>query len=264
MLHDDRRLLHQDRRRAGAFGEDAERYDRARPAYPAAAADALMADAPRGVLDIGCGTGKAAALFVERGCGVLGVEPDARMAAVARGHGLEVEVVPFEEWDPAGRLFDLAVAAQSWHWIRPGHGAEVAASALRPGGRLGLLWNLGAHHPETQATLDEVYGRFAPSLAECSAPLGRVMREGRDDPGGVEAVAATGRFEAPELLTWEWEQPYSRDEWLDVIQTHSSHRLIPEAQRAALVEGLGEAIDRLGGGLRLLYRTVLYVFRRPS
>ena len=257
-------MLHEDRRRAGIFGEDAERYDRARPTYPPAVVDALMAEAPRRVLDIGCGTGKAGMLLIERGCADLGVEPDARMAAVARRHGLEVEVGPFEEWDPVGRLFDLAVAAQAWHWIRPERGAEVVASALRPGGRLGLLWNLGAHDPETQAALDEVYRRLAPSLAECSAPLGKVMREGRDDPGGVEAVAATGRFQAPEVLTWEWEQPYSRDEWLDVIQTHSSHRLIPEGQRRALVEGLGEAIDRLGGSLRLLYRTVLYLFRRPS
>jgi SAM-dependent methyltransferase len=257
-------VLHEDRRRAGTFGEDAERYDRARPTYPEAVVDVLTAEAPRHVLDIGCGTGKVGVLLAERGCRVLGVEPDARMAAVARDHGLEVEVVPFEEWDRAGRLFDLAVAAQAWHWIRPERGAEVVAGALRPGGRLGLLWNLGAHRPEAQAALDEVYGRLAPSLTECSAPLGRVKREGRDDPGGVEAVIATDRFEAPELLAWEWEQPYSRDQWLDVIQTHSSHRLIPEGQRAALVEGLGEAIDRLGGSLRLHYRTVLYVFRRPS
>jgi SAM-dependent methyltransferase len=257
-------VLHEDRRRAGAFGEDPDRYDRARPTYPPEIVDALMAGSPQRVLDIGCGTGKAGRLLVERGCTVLGVEPDPRMAAVARGHGLEVEVAALEEWDPAGRRFDLAVAAQAWHWIRPERGAEVVAGALRPGGRLGLVWNLGSHDPETQAAFDEVYGRLAPSLVECSAPLGKVAREHRDDPGGVDAVVATGRFEAPQVVTWEWEQPYARDQWLDVIQTHSSHRLLSDAQRAVLVEGLGQAIDRLGGGLRLFYRTVLYILRRPS
>ena len=257
-------VLHEDRRRAGTFGEEAERYDRARPTYPPAVVDALMAGSPRRVLDIGCGTGKAGVLLVERGCAVLGVEPDARMAAVARRNRLQVEVAAFEEWDPAGRLFDLAVAAQSWHWIRPERGAEVAASALPPEGRLALLWNLGAHDPETQAAFDEVYGRLAPSLVECSAPLGRVMREGGDDPGGVAAVVATRRFEEPEVVIHEWEQPYSREEWLDVIQTHSSHRLLSDAQRSALVEGIGQTIDRLGGGVRLSYRTVLYTFRRAS
>ncbi len=85
------------------FGQDAVRYDRARPSYPTALIDDLVSDEPGRVLDVGCGTGKAARLFAARGCQVLGVEPDDRMAAVARSYGIPVEVATFEAWDPAGR-----------------------------------------------------------------------------------------------------------------------------------------------------------------
>jgi len=55
----------------------------------------------RDVLDVGCGTGIAARQFQAAGCRVLGVDPDARMAGLARRSGLEVQVATFETWDPA-------------------------------------------------------------------------------------------------------------------------------------------------------------------
>ncbi len=57
------------------------------------------------VLDVGCGTGIAARQFQAAGCRVLGVDPDGRMADLARPSGIEVEVAKFEPWDPAGRGF---------------------------------------------------------------------------------------------------------------------------------------------------------------
>jgi SAM-dependent methyltransferase len=104
--------------------------------------DALMADRPGRVLDVGCGTGKAARLFAARGCDVVGVEPDVRMASVAREHGLDVEVATFEEWDARGRVFDLVISGQAWHWVDPTIGAAKAATVLRPDASLGLSGSL--------------------------------------------------------------------------------------------------------------------------
>src|SRR4051794_5660451 len=93
---------HEHRQMAESFGSDADRYDRARPRYPAALVDRIIAASPgRDVLDIGCGTGIEARQFEAAGCRVLGVEPDARMAEVARRGGLEVDVATFEAWDAA-------------------------------------------------------------------------------------------------------------------------------------------------------------------
>src|SRR5215208_5765843 len=94
-------------RRSTVFGADAEQYDRARPAYPEALFDLLVSATTVDVLDVGCGTGIASRQVARRGCTVVGVEPDARMAAVARRRGTTVDVAPFEAWDAAGRQFDL-------------------------------------------------------------------------------------------------------------------------------------------------------------
>ena len=147
---------------AEPFGSDAERYNRARPSYPGALVERIVAASPGpDVLDVGCGTGIAARLFQATGCGVLGVEPDARMADLARQSGVDVEVAKFEDWDPAGRQFDAVIAAQAWHWVDPVAGAAAAARALRPGGRLALFWNAVQPPP----ALGEAFGA---STARCS------------------------------------------------------------------------------------------------
>src|SRR3954454_15699244 len=121
---------------AASFGVDADRYDRARPRYPAPLIDRIVTTAPgRDVLDVGVGTGIAARQLRDAGCTVLGVDVDARMAEVSRSrYGIEAEVAEFEQWDPAGRSFDAVVAGQTWHWVDPAAGAAKAAQVLRPGG----------------------------------------------------------------------------------------------------------------------------------
>src|ERR1700728_654730 len=127
---------HLQRKVAEGFGADAGRYDRARPTYPAALVERIVAASPgRDVVDVGCGTGISSRLFQAAGCRVLGVEPDPRMAEQARRGGTEVEVAKFEDWDPAGRSFDAVIAAQAWHWVDLVAGAAKAAEALRAGGR---------------------------------------------------------------------------------------------------------------------------------
>jgi SAM-dependent methyltransferase len=119
--------LHADRQRACSFGTDADRYDRARPSYPPALLDDLLASRPVKVLDVGCGTGIAARLLQARGCEVLGIEPDERMAAVARRRGLRVEPGRFEDWRPPSGTVDLIVSGQAWHWVDPVAGAPGGA-----------------------------------------------------------------------------------------------------------------------------------------
>jgi len=254
--------LHENRGRAESFGVDAERYDRARPSYPAAIVDELLASKPGRVLDVGCGTGKVARLFLARGCEVLGVEPDSRMAGVARSHGILVEVATFELWNPAHRMFDLVVCGQAWHWIDPSLGAQRAASVLKPGGRLAIFWNRGGHDVPTQAALNEAYVRFAPALvAKESVPLGN---EPSDRSDNIAAIAATHLFAPCQLRTYGWTQQYSRDGWLDQLGTHSDHIALEPQQRAALLDAVGTAIDRLGGSITVHYETQLINARRTE
>ena len=219
-----------------------------------------MASKPARVLDVGCGTGKVARLFLARGCEVLGVEPDLRMAGVARSHGVKVEVATFEVWDPAHRIFDLVVSGQAWHWVDPSLGARRAASVLKPGGTLAIFWNRGGHDAPTQAALNEAYVRFAPALvAKESVPLRNEPSDRSDD---IAAIAATHLFAPCQLRIYEWTHQYSRDEWLDQLGTHSDHIALEPQQRAALLDAVGATIDRLGGSITLYYATELIIAQR--
>lgn len=252
-------MQHEDRRRAEGFGEDAERYDRSRPDYPAALYDDLLAGGPRLVVDVGCGTGKAGGPLVARGCRVVGVEPDPRMAAVARRRGLEVEVAPFEAWDPAGHRFDLLVAGQSWHWVDPVAGAAKAADALRPGGLVALFWNAGAHDERTAAAFDAVYARLAPHLVRGSA-----MSQVAELAPYADALAATGRFGEPEVRSYPWRRTYTTAEWMDQLGTHSDHRVMPDDLRTEVHARIAAAIDDLGGTVPMTFECALVTALRQD
>jgi SAM-dependent methyltransferase len=257
-------VLYENRQRAEVFGDDAEQYDRSRPRYPDAMIEDLVGRAghasPIRVLDVGCGTGIAGQQFAERGCAVLGVEADERMAAVARSHGLDVEVGRFETWNDAGRRFDLVTAGQSWHWVDPYKGAERAAEVLAPGGSIALFWNLGKVPDEVQSRFEEVYGRIAPGTDKDSVMIG-----GHDpDRSGsaVDGLRRCGGFTAPSILRFSWDKYYPAEEWLDQLQTHSDHRLLSKETIAALLPQLGEVIAAFGGGFTMSYTTMLITAAR--
>src|ERR1700678_623792 len=161
---------------AEPFGAGAERYARPRPHYPGELVARIAAASPgRSVLDVGTGTGIAARQFQAAGCRVLGVEPDPRMAAFARGTGVDAEVATFEDWDSAGRRFDAVVAGQAWHWVDPVAGAVKAARVLRPGGRLAVFWNAFGFPPDLGAAFAAVYQRVIPD-----SPVSRRGLTGRN------------------------------------------------------------------------------------
>jgi SAM-dependent methyltransferase len=247
--------LHTERGRASSFGDDAEQYDRVRPGYPPDMVDVLMGENPRTVLDVGCGTGIASRLFIERGCDVLGLEPDPRMAEVARRHGLTVEGGTIEGWEPGGRRFDLLIGGQSWHWVEPRAGAAKAAAVLRPGGRIGLFWNMSFPSPEVRELILPAYERHAPELGRQSVLLG--LRSDSLYVAIARALEESGGFEGVILQHFEHFMEYSTEDWLELTITHSDHRMLPPHQLSGLLGELRQAIDGGGGRVPVRYETTL-------
>ncbi|HZC73811.1 MAG TPA: class I SAM-dependent methyltransferase [Jatrophihabitans sp.] len=235
--------FHAQRDRAESFGAVAELYDRFRPDYADQLIRALVALRPAHVLDIGCGTGKAARQLAARGLDVLGVEIDADMAEIARRHGVSVEVSPFETWDDRGRTFDLIVSGQAWHWVDPEVGAPKLVRLLRPGGVVCLLWNYEEPDEATQQVVDEVYRRLAPEVIE---------GEHGDDVHG-KALRRTGCFGSVRSERYERAEQLSIDAWIGRVSTYSRHLLlgprlaeVQDALRAALHD-LGDTVHLAAG-----------------
>jgi SAM-dependent methyltransferase len=254
-------VLYENRSRAESFGAVAEQYDRARPSYPAALVDAVLTGGARDVLDVGCGTGISARLLAARGCAVLGVEVDPRMAELARASSVEVEVARFEQWRAGGRRFDLVTSAQAWHWIEPAAGAVRVAEALRAGGRLAVFWNFGDPPPQTRELLGPIYARLEPEIEKYSVLLGNHDARAQAAMTGIMDSSAFGPVETS---TFPWRERYDTTGWLEYLATHSDHQALPPARRRRLFDAVGEAIDSIGGSLVMPYETVLVMARRAG
>lgn len=251
---------------AESFGADAERYDRARPRYPQALVDRIVAAGPGpDVLDVGCGTGIVARQFQAAGCRVLGVDVDARMADLARQRGLDVEVAPFEAWDPAGHGFDAVVSGQTWHWVDPVAGAVKAAQALRPRGLPALFWNAGQPRPEVAEAFAEIYRRVMPdSLAARRWAVSAVAGYTALCAKAADGIRQAGGFADAEQRRFDWEQPYTREERLDQLPTQGAFTRLPQAALEEVLAGVGAALDAAGGSFTMHYTTVAVTARRTD
>jgi SAM-dependent methyltransferase len=237
------------------FGEIADDYHAARPTYPDALFDDLAAAAGgRDALEIGAGTGKATAAFVARGLDVLALEPSAEMAGVLRRvvPEVRVELSDFETFAGDDR-FDVIYAAQSWHWVDGARGFPHARSLLRPGGLLALFWNRPLPHDSAlQQDLDAVYQRLTP----------RLYRKGHvAEPDFTQEIRASGVFTEVELREYPWTQRLTSEEFVRLSGTHSDLRMLPESERAALLDEVARVIERHGGVYESPHVAKLYLAR---
>jgi len=135
--------------RSLSFGAQAAAYERGRPSYPPEAIDWLLAASDTGriardVLDLGAGTGKLTTRLVERGLEVIAVDPIAEMLELLSSALPDTPaLLGTAEHIPLGDdSVDAVLVAQAWHWFDPERAVAEVARVLRPGGRLGLVWNI--------------------------------------------------------------------------------------------------------------------------
>lgn len=231
-------------------------YHRWRPDYPPAAVDWIVAWCRgRDAAEIGAGTGKATAPFVEAGFTVTAVEPDTVMAEVgaAAVPGARWVVATAEDWDTGRDGFDLIYGAQSWHWVDRAADARLAGG-LRPGGVMAWLWN----HPRPGDLFGDIYARYIEDTAESV----RQRLHRRDTEGWLSRLGDI--VSEVETATFAWTRPLSADDYVALIGTYTDHILLPDDDRENLLDEIHQRMIDTGGDIDLEYTTAVYLGRRPT
>lgn len=250
---------HENRVRAESFGARADAYDKYRPTYPEQMIDDLCGGGRPRVLDVGCGTGKAARLFLARGCEVLGIEIDERMAEKARSHGIRVEVAPFESWAADSRTFDLVTSGQAWHWLNPDVAPQKAADVLVRDGRIAVFWNHNhPHDPELEKALQTA----APGRAGDHFERTKDWREHHDVSEHAQAIEKSGRFAPCEIHSYTWQWLLKKEHWLAMWLTWSEIAVMEEQERAALISDVSAVLEHYGDEILFDYGTECITSRR--
>ena len=239
---------------ANSFGAEAAAYEEGRPGYPAEAVAWLLEPAgahPR-VVDIGAGTGKltrvVAEITAEHGTDVIAVEPDAAMLDALRNalQGIQTLVGTAEHLALPDESADAAVLGQAWHWVDPVAASAEIGRVLRPGGVLGLVWNIRDESVPWVARLTEITkGSHAEQLLA---------------DGGPEVAAPFGELAS---RTWHWARPITRAALMAMVHSRSYVITATPEERARIDRELEVLFDEIGatGDATVSLPYVTYAFR---
>jgi SAM-dependent methyltransferase len=214
--------------RAASFSGVAEIYERARPGYPDEAVAWLAGPAPRDVVDVGAGTGKLTRGLVAAGHHVVAVDPSepmlAQLSAAVPGALTLVgtaERVPL----PDGAA-DVVTVAQAFHWFDHEPALRELARVLRPGGTLGLVWNVRDDSMPWVARLSEILGAERLTAAETEEP-----------------VITSGLYGPVEHARFVFSQRLDRASLLALVSSRSYCATRPPDEQAAILEQVGRLFD---------------------
>lgn len=133
------------------------------------------------MLDLGAGTGKLTTRLVERGLDVVAVDPIPEMLELLSGSLPDTPALlgTAEDIPLADDSVDAVLVAQAWHWFDPERALKEVARVLRPGGRLGLVWNNRDERLGWVKDLGRIIGHEVDPFSqtvELPAPFGDVAR----------------------------------------------------------------------------------------
>lgn len=218
----------------GDFTPQAAAYRRARPGYPEAMVDRLLARVSVGegdrVVEIGAGTGLFTERLAARGLGVDALEPNAAMRTAApRLDGVAWTDGTFEKSGCPDGYTPWCVAAQAFHWAEPSLALPELSRICRRGGHLTVLWN------NRDVERSPLLG-FTRARVQAMVPG---FDEGYRARDWAAVLACDGHFGEVAIDEVRHEVPMSLARFCDLWR---SHNLLNAAARPGEIDGLVGAI----------------------
>jgi trans-aconitate methyltransferase len=251
------------------FNEVASEYDKYRPNYP----DQLFLDildyAPikpiDSILEIGCGTGQATKGFVELGYdNMTCVELNQKLAEFTLEKFKEkpnVSIInsPFEEWQSDKRDFELAISATAFHFIQTQQsGYRKVFEFLCDRGSIAFFWTI--HVPSFDNIYNQIresYRKYSPSLDDSYSPTIEEIIADRS-----KLTIKDGLFEDLTVKQYRWDDTYTADEYVSLLNTNSRHRMLLSEVRVQLFENIKNTIDQHGGTIIKPQAVALFLARK--
>jgi SAM-dependent methyltransferase len=243
------------------FGRSAAAYERARPSYPLEAVALLVEELAIGVgsrvVDLAAGTGKLTRLLAPTGADLVAVEPVAAMRDVlgtaARGATIldgTAERMPLDD-----ECVDAVTVAQAFHWFDAARAAAEIGRVLRPGGGLGLIWNV---REESVPWIHELTQIMEPHRGDTPTHRSGAWRA---------PVEASGLFDRLRERTFRHDHHLSAEQVVDRVLSVSFIAALPPEKRDAVAHAVRDVIGRDPGTrgretLTLPYRTDVFWTRR--
>lgn len=254
------------------FDQEAELYDKARPGYPEALFDdvvALSGIPQEGrILEIGCGTGQATVPMARRGYHLLCIELGANLAAVARRNvrvypHVQVQTSAFEDWPIEEGAFDLALSATAFHWIDPAISYQKTAQALKPAGAIALCWHEHVQSEASAGFFEEVQQIYRPLVPEQEEKYGPLLWPHEVAEPVKAEIEQTGLFGEVTVRRYCWDVTYDVASYLCLLDTYSNHRILEKPRHDRLFHEIADLITtRYHGHITKGYMAILYVAHR--
>ena len=232
-----------------SFGSAAGDYVAGRPGYLPDAVAWLLADVTGAIADVGAGTGKLTAEIASQGHPVTAVDPDPLMLEALRATvpGVDIIAGQAESLPFAATSLGAVTFGQAWHWVDvPTASAEVGR-VLRPGGVLGLIWNIR----------DESVDWVAAHGAAMGASKAEAMVSGRD-------VVVNAPFGELAEHQWRWEYPITPEGIRAMVRSRSYYIAGDDRARARTDAEVDEVLAEFGGTGTLLMPYVTHAYRATA
>ena len=225
-----------------SFAGVAEQYDRARPSYPAEAAEWMTGRSMATVVELGAGTGKFTERLLDLGHDVLATDPlDEMLTHLRLRHpDLRTATAPAEAIPAATRSVDVVVAAQAFHWFDLDRALPEIARVLKPEGRVAVVWN------ERDERIPWV------------RKLGRIIGGNDHLADPTDLLIGSKLFGYVEEESFRHWQPLRRQGLRDLAMSRSSVAVLDQPAQERLlrqVDELFDEYDRGPDGLLLPYVT---------